>query len=640
MNNATEIREVRYLNKDFTQFRSALIEFAKSYYSDTFNDFDPNDPAMMFIEMASYVGDVLSYYMDSQLKESMLLLAEEKKNVIQLAQALGYRPKNTVPSKGDIEIFQLVPGIGTGENVAPDYRYALKINSGMSVSSTDNKAVAFKTLRDVNFAYSSNYDPTEKSIYQTDSSGTPTFFLLKKIVPIESSTTKTMTETITTAERYKKILLPDTNVVSIDNVTDSDGNVWYEVPYLAQDTILEDVSNVASNNSYLAQYSADTPFLLKYKRVPRRFITRYRSDGKIEMQFGSGLSGRAGEEIIPNPDNVGLTVPTRMNKLNDAWDISNFLYSDAYGQIPTNTVLTIKYSVGGGINSNVVPNSITRIDNLETSTQSDASFLDARLLASCKKSIVINNPSATVGGRSEETIEEIRQNALAYFSAQGRTVTLEDYILRAYSMSQKYGSIAKAYIVQDEQLKFQDYLNNAGIQTSTSGDRIKNPLAMNMYILGYDKDKKLTNCNEAIKQNLATYLNQYRMLTDAINIKNAYVINIGMSYEITVLPNYSAREVMLKVTNKLKDYFNIERWQINQPIVIGDVISLIATEPGVQSVLDVSFHNLFDDELGYSNNAYDIKAATRYGIIYPSMDPSIFEIKNPDSDISGRVTSY
>lgn len=638
--NTVENKEIRYINRDFTQFRDALIDFAKIYYKDTYNDFDPSDPAMMYIEMAAYVGDVLSYYMDSQLKESMLSLAEEKKNVLQLAQSLGYKPRNTVPSKGTLETFQLVPSIGTGADVQPDYTYALKIAAGMRASAANNKATKFKTLQDVNFAFSSSYDTTSVSIYQIDTSGTPTFYLLKKSVPIESSTSKHVTETITTPERYRKILLPDTNIISIDSVIDSDGNTWYEVPYLAQDTILDEVANVATNDPYLSQYTSATPYLLKYKRVPRRFITRYRGDGKLELQFGAGISAKAGEEIIPNPDNVGLTVPGGMTRLNETWDISNFLYSDSYGMVPSNTALTIKYNVGGGISSNVLPNLITRIDELTTTTQVDEATLDAAIVAACKRSIAINNPSATVGGRSEETIDEIKNNALAYFAAQGRTVTMEDYIIRAYSMSQKFGSIAKAYIVQDEQLRFSDYLNNAGVVTSTHGNRIINPLAMNMYVLGYDDNKRLINCNEAIKYNLLTYLNQFRMLTDAVNIKNAYVINIKIVYDITVLPNYTANEVLLRVHDQVQQFFNIERWQINQPIILGDVISLIASTKGVQSVLGINILNMFDEDAGYCGNSYDTVSATRNGILYPSMDPSIFEVRFPDTDIIGRVASY
>jgi hypothetical protein len=358
------------------------------------------------------------------------------------------------------------------------------------------------------------------------------------------------------------------------------------------------------------------------------------------LQFGAGISDNAGEEIIPNPDNVGLALPSRMSRLNQTWDMSNFLYSDAYGQTPTNTTLTIEYSVGGGIQSNVTPNSITRIDTIETSTQSNVNYLDNNIVEYCRRSILINNPAPTVGGRSEETIEEIRHNAMAYFSAQGRTVTMEDYILRAYSMPQKFGSIAKAYITQDEQLRISDYMNNAGMFTATQGDKIVNPLAMNLYVLSYDSNKNLINCNDAIKKNLKTYIDQYRMLTDAINIKNAYVINIQLNYNITVLPNYSANEVLLKCTNKIKEYFNIERWQINQPIVTSELVSLIASVTGVQSVISLIITNQFDSDLGYWNNVYDIQSATKNGIIYPSMDPSIYEIRHPDTDIYGRVLSY
>lgn len=634
------IKDIKYLNKDFSQFRQSLIDFVKTYYKDTLNDFDPSDPAMMYIELASYVGDVLSFYIDSQLKESILSLAEERKNVILLAQALGYRPRSTVPARGDLDVYQLLPSTGTGINIKPDYDYALIINEGMTAKSNNGSDISYRTLQDINFAFSSSYDQTDVSVYQVDTNGVPTFYLLKKSVPIIASTETSYVISITDAERYKKIILPDTNVVSIISVIDSDNNEWNEVPYLAQDTIIDGVQNTNRNNMTTYGYANDTPYLLKYKRVPRRFITRYRSDGKLELQFGAGISDRPGEEIIPNADNVGLAIPSRMSRLNQTWDLSNFIYSDSYGMIPCNTTLTIKYTVGGGIESNVLPNSLTILDKFEYSTQPNAATLDATLLRAVQTSIRVNNSTATTGGRSEETTEEIKNNALSYFAAQDRTVTLEDYVLRAYSMPQMYGSISKAYIVQDEKMRFADYLNMSSQGYSTDSGRIINPYALNLYVLSFNDKKQLINCNDAIKKNLVTYLERHRMLTDAVNIKNAYIINIKVSYDIVVLPNYSAKEVLLKCTSALKDFFNIDKWQINQPIVLADIILVLSKILGVQSILNLKIDNLFDEDLGYSGNVYDIKSATRDNIIYPSLDASIFEVRFPDSDIYGKASTY
>jgi len=626
MTNLTVKKEVRYLNKDFSEFRENLINFAKSYFKDIYNDFDPSDPAMMFIEMTAYVGDVLSYYMDTQIKEMMLLYAEEKKNVVQLSQALGYKPKPTVPAKTKMDIYQIVPSIGTGENIVPDFRYALDIKSGLQISSEDNSDVIFRTLTNVDFAISSSFNQTDVSIYSVDS-GEPSYYLLKKQVDAESGTQKEITFDFDEPVKYNKTRITDTNIISIDSVTDSDGNTWYEVPFLAQDTIFKEINNTSLNDQDLNQYSSQIPYLLKLIKVPKRFLTRYRSDGTMELQFGAGVVNNFDEEITPNPDNVGLQTPTGVSKLNYAWNVANFMYSDTYGQAPSNTTLTVKYSVGGGINSNALVNSLTNIYEIDFENLDND--LDVDVISTVKNSVAVNNPEAATGGRDSETVDEIRHNALAYFASQDRVVTKDDYITRVYSMPPKFGSIAKAYIIQDEQ-----------ITKNVREDALINPLTLNLYILSFDAEKKLVNANLAIKENLSKYIDRYRMMTDSINIKNAFVINIGVDFEITVLPNYASKEVVLRCINSLKEHFDIDKWQINQPIVLADLIKILALVDGVQSVIDVRIKNLFDSESGYNSNVYDIPSATKNNIIYPSLDPSIFEVKFLDDDIKGRVTTY
>jgi len=624
--NTTVKKEIKYLGRDFTQFKSNLINFTKTYFQNTFNDFSPNDPGMMFIEMASFVGDTLSFYLDTQIKETMLLYAEENKNVLQLAQSLGYRPRITSPSITNIEVFQLVPSIGSGESVRPDYKYALRINPGMIVSSTEDSNITFRTTEELDFGFTNSFNPTDVSIYQMNNNE-PTYYLLKKTIQVESGIKQTQTFGITDPEKYKELTLSATNIISIDSVIDSDGNDWTEVDYLAQDSIFKQVKNVEQYDPELSQYKSETPYLLKLTTVPKRFVRRYNDDYSVVLQFGSGVVSEADEEITPNPDNVGLTVPTGVSKLNYDWDVSNFMYSSAYGEAPSNTTLTVTYTVGGGLSSNVVPNVLKNI--VDVSYISSAENLDPTMLRDIKASLATNNPNAATGGRDTQSIEEIRHNALAYFASQGRTVSMTDYVLRAYSMPQQFGSIAKAYIVQDEQLSLQTYQENSA-----------NPLTMNLYLLTYDANKRLTNANLAIKNNIKSYLDRYRMLTDSINIRDAYIVNIQVIYEITVLPNYSANEVLLYCTNALKDFFAIDRWEINQPIIKADIFRLLANLKGVQSVMKIDVYNLFDEDEGYSPNVYDIQSATKNNVIYNSKTPMIWEVKYLDKDILGKVISY
>ena len=229
-----------------------------------------------------------------------------------------------------------------------------------------------------------------------------------------------------------------------------------------------------------------------------------------------------------------------------------------------------------------------------------------------------------------KNVEEIRENTIAQFATQQRTVTKEDYIIRTLSMPSKFGRVAKAYIVQDDQIS----------PLSNEFNRIRNPLALNLYTLGYNNNKHLTNLNRATKTNLATYLEQFRMLTDAINIKNAFVINFALDFEITTVKNYNNNEIILDCISELQEYFNIDKWQINQPIIEAEVTNLITSVKGVQSLEKLTFVNKSGTSLGYSQYKYDFAGATRKGVIYPSLDPSIFEIKYPNTDIKGRVTTY
>ena len=618
-------KDVKYLNKDFSQFRENLIEYARNYFPNTYNDFNESSPGMMFMEMASYVGDVLSYYTDNQLKESFLQFAGGRGNVLALAANVGYKQKNKIPATVDIDVFQLIPAKSTKDGKVPDWDYAMTLKEGMVVKSEDT-GVEFRTLSLINFRVSSSFDPTDISIYQvSDQDKTPEFYLLKKHVKAIAGQIKTATYTFGSARRFDKILIEDLDCIEIVSVIDSDLNTWTEVPYLAQDTVYESIANTAQNDPVLSAFT-EVPYLIKLKKTSRRFITRFRSDRKLEVQFGPGVSNDSDEEIIPNPDNVGSSLTGLQAQFDFPIDPSNFMYTKSYGLAPSNTSLTITYTTGGGLESNVSANTLKNIVNIQY--EIDSQNLDLTLLNQIKGSVACTNTSPAIGGKSEESIEEIRQNAMANFASQQRMVTTQDYIIRAYSLPPRFGSVAKAYVIQDQQQN-PDY----------GGTAIPNPLAINLYTLGYDGNGKLIALNPAIQENLKTYIAMYRILTDAINIKSAFIINIGIQFEIITQPEYNSNEVLVKCIAKLKSMFNSKIWQINQPIVISKIYTELDRVDGVQSVTSVKINNLYDTVSGYSGNVYDIASATKDGVVYPSLDASIFEVKFPNNDIIGKVIS-
>ena len=623
--NKNQDKDVRYLNKDFNTFKQQLIEFTKVYYPNTFNDFSEGSPGMMFLEMAAYVGDVLSFYTDTQLQETFLTLAQEKENLYNIAYALGYKPKVTTTSATNLDIFQLIPSKIVDDVYIPDFEYTLKVNPGSTFKSTEGPV--FRLEERVDFSMSSSIDPTEISVYQLDNNNNPQYYLLKKKSKVIQAQPRSQTFTVGVSEKFLNLELRDNLIIGIESIVDSDGNTWTEVPYLAQDTVFEDIENIASNDPDLAQYNNQTPYLLKLRRATKRFISRFLSDGTLQISFGAGVSDKDDEQIIPNPDNIGLGLKDGSSKLNLAFDPSNFLFTQTYGEAPSNTTLTVNYLIGGGITANVPANTITSADTLNITQKPNLPVATANFVA---ESIISTNPEATTGGGVGDTNEEVRMNTMAAFSAQQRTVTKEDYIVRIYSMPSRFGKIAKAYVTQDDQLT----------PYTSETNRIPNPLALNLHLLGYDGNQKLVNLNQATKTNLSTYLEQHRMLTDAINIKDGYVINIGVDFEITTFKSYNNQEVLLECISELREYFNTDNWQINQPLIINEVMNIISNVKGVISVQKFEINNISGEDRGYSKFKYDIEGATRNGVIYPSLDPSIFEVKFPDIDIKGRVTTY
>ena len=621
-------KDITYINKDFGQFRKNLIDFTKQYFPETFTDFNESSPGMLFMEMASYVGDVLSYYADNNIKESLLEQATERTNIFDIAKELGYTPKNSIPAYVDLDVFQLVPAIGSGTAVAPDYNYALNIKPGFQVKQ-NNGAAVFRTLDSVNFGFSSSIDTTEVTIYETDdATKQPLYYLLKKKARAVSGAIKTTSFTFGSPIAYDKVVLPDNNIIDIISCEESDGDSWYNVPYLAQDTVFEAVPNLAENDPELSVFRAAAPSLLKLRKSSKRFITRLRSDNLLEMQFGSGVSDNNDEEVIPNPNNVGNGLAGFRKAIDVDIDPSNFLFTRSYGQAPSNTTLTVKYTVGNGIVDNVSANVLTLVDFIEFNDDVNNTN-NAGIVNFVKTSVSVNNIDPAVGAKSEDSLQDIKNNALANFATQNRAVTREDYIIRSYSMPAKFGSVAKAYIVPDDQI----------LQLDKVEKRIANPLAMNMYVLGYNASNQLTELNQAVKENLKNYLNHYRILTDAVNIKDAFIINIGVDFEITTLPNYNSNEVLLKCVDALKTYFSTDRWQINQPIIKSAVTNIISNVQGVQNLVATKIKNLHKLTNGYSGNVYNLDPATKNGVIYPSLDPSIFEVKYLDQDIRGRVVS-
>ena len=563
-----EQRDIKYINREFSDFRTQLVEYAKQYFPDSYNDFSATAPGTMFIEMAAYVGDVLSFYQDTQLQETFLQHAKNPQNLYTLAYMMGYRPKVTTASEVDLEVTQELDPISGGDT--PDWDQALFISGGAVVGATDSNDTTFIIDNSIDFKFSSSYDPTEVTITTIDSgTNLPSVFQLKKKVKAYSGTVNTVIETVGSAEKFKTVEIEDANIIRILDITDADGNVYHEVPFLGQDTIFVEQNNDSTYNDLVKSS-------LQLQKVPRRFVTRFTSTGVLQIQFGAGVISADDETFLPDPTLLTkFGSQDQVNAIDIAYDPSNVLFTRTYGLAPSNTSLTIRYLTGGG--------------------------------------------------KDGDTVEELRQNALRSYAEQSRTVTEDDYTVRALAMPPQFGSIAKAYVTREL------------LANSDRSVLDKNPLALSLYTLAYDVDGKLVNASSALKTNLRTYLSQYMMVTDALDIKDAFVVNIEVKYEVLSLPNYATREVLTRCTEVLKDYFKTSKRNINQPLNLSEVYTVLDKVRGVQTVKSVVVKNLAGGN--YSSFAYDTEGATKDNVVYPSYDPCIFEVKFPDLDIKGRVTA-
>jgi len=439
-------KEIKYLNRDFASLRQSLIDFTRTYYADTFNDFNEASPGMMFLEQAAYVGDVLSYYTDAQLKESFINLAGNYKNIVTQAQNLGYKPKLSRPATTTLSVYQTVPNIGTGVNNKPDYSYALKIKQGMQVKSALNTELTFITTDDVDF--NDAYE-REVSVFQTSGTETSLYLLTKKVKAI-SAQVKTETFSIGDFTKNPTYIISDTNFVGIEKIVDSNGNVYYEVPYLAQETIYTKTPNVESNDPELAQYRSTTPYLLKLLKTPRRFTTKVIDNETIEVRFGGGSGLTSDELLIPSTKNVGLGLNNSIDKLGESFDPTNFLKTSTYGVAPSNTTLTITYLSGGGIGSNVSVGDLRTLGLIEFDEDLlQYTPITLPLYNQSKQSVAVTNLEPGVGGAGVETLEEIRENAIANYGSQNRAVTRKDFEVRTLAMDSQFGSVAKVFVQQD-----------------------------------------------------------------------------------------------------------------------------------------------------------------------------------------------
>jgi hypothetical protein len=610
---STVIKEadVKYLNKDFQGFKRDLMEYAKAHFSGVFSDYNESSPGMMLLELQAYIGDVLSFYLDQQFNEMRMQTAQQLKNVQLFAKSKGYKPRGPSASSVTQAFFVEVPAVLSGSEYVPDYTFAPRLLAGSRTSGPNGSY--FETYEEINFASSSAESPLTKAVTVRDqNTNNPQKFALKKTVSMNAGKTVSDDVTITGFTSFYRYELSQPDVIEIISVVDSDGETWYETDYLSQDTIILPVANSDADNDTV-------PYVVKLLTVPRRFtVDRDIVSGKTSLQFGSGDGVSFDDEIVPNISDMALPIPGRGYYNNFVLDPQNFLKTTSLGMSPRDVTLTITYRVGGGDSTNVPVGTINTVDSFyyDFSTvfvnPSDVAKSQAVI-----SSLETTNVTKADGGGPAESIPEIKANADAYFAAQGRAVTREDYMAHILAMPSKFGRPEKVYITKDAM----------------------NYLALNIHVLAKDAAGHLQLATSNLKHNIARYLKHLRILTDGVNILDGKIINFGVSFGVVIASKFNRTEVLSQCLQAVKEYFNTDRMQIGQAIIRSDVEATLQSVNGVVSVYDLAFTNLFGTVGGfeYSNVRHDFSTSgMKNGIIYCPQD-SIFEIKNPNIDIVGET---
>ena len=721
--NELQNNNINYLGRDFNDLKTNLIEYAQTYFPNSYQDFNETSPGMMLIEMSAYVGDVMSFYVDQQYREMLLPLSEERRNLITLAKSYGYK---STPSYVELTCKCTV---GVLANGAPNYTTARTIDKGMKITATTTPDIIFETLDMVDFNISSSADLDAEVTNVDSGTGLPSSYTLTRKVKAVSGETRTQTFNITEPQKFLKLTLPETNVIEVISCVDTQGTEWFQVQSLAQDKV--PISTHYSNdinrgNAYTnldgTYISLPVPFSLEYRKIHKKFITEIDEDNFTILTFGNGIlkNGSNFESSFLAVEQVGINLPGGEENLEQTIDP---LLGDDYGtlgQAPSQTTLTVTYRVGGGPESNLSVGELVTIDTITTIPNN----------VSTGNISVINLKPAS-GGASGQTIEEIRQRTMGNITTQNRVVTKEDYEARTLNIPARYGNIAKVYAarggaiqtaqrtklqelvttLQDvislnynffdpaiEDVDKESILNQIKVKLDANKDGGVNPqdfdilyetlelaydnvtqddrlATVDLYVLSYDNLKSLTNTDTIIKQNLKQYLNQFRMLTDQVTFYNGYIINFGVVFDVIALPSVNKDEVKLNCINAISEYFLIENMQFKQILYTHQIEKLIGEVNGVQAVnyatitQDVDYNStgggygtqstVFSTGLyttlinsdgttstttnggfGYYydfSQFYGPSAIAGDGVILPSYEPSVFELKDPNNNIKGIV---
>lgn len=600
-------RDLSYLNKDFDSFRSDLLEYSKIHYSNVIKDFSEAGLGGLFLDMAAYVGDVMSFYLDHQFSELSLETAIEDKNIIQHIKDAGVKIRGASPSFCEVELILSIAAEVKNGVYRPAEAQLPIVKAGTIVSSIDG--IDFEVLEDIDFSETDIYGnlKAEYVVDFVDSQNNPTIYLVRRNAVVSSGKTNTETFTLGTYVPFRTITLSNSDVTEILSVKDSEGNIYYEVDNLSHDIVFNAIPNKEEDED-------KSGFSLTLDPAPRRFITEVNYEtGLSKIRFGSGKSEYEDEEVIEDPTDYALPLyGERLNFKINAVDPGNLLETKTLGISPQNTTLTVRYRYGGGVNHNVTPRTINTVKTAIMEYKINTSPI---IQNSVTNSLIVNNPRSAKGGESRPSLEELRNIAFSAKSSQARIVNVQDLLYRVYTMPAKFGKVYRV-----------------GVS--------KNPVSNSIliHVVSRDNREKLTLANDTLKDNIALYINQYRLISDSYDIVDAAITNISIEYIISVENGYNSNEVISRCNLFLRNYLDTKNMHIDMPINKTDLTNLIINAEGVESLAGIRVINKRGTQEGrvYSNVSFSPNENTRRQKVYPPTG-GIFEVRYPEADIKGAV---
>lgn len=587
---------IDYTSKDFSSIRDQLTQVAERFYPDTFQDFSEASFGAMMLDAVAYVGDQVSFYLDYNVNETFLDTSYQRDNVIRHGRILGYKDSGRPSTYGKVAMFVLVPASETG--LGPDIRYIPVIKRG----------TRFTSQNGLNFVLTDNVDMAESSnpvvVATTDSTtGAPTQYAIKSYGNVVSGFFNVEEVECGAFERFKTVQLNSPNVSEIISVFDSDGNEYFEVEYLSQDTVFKELSNKNYKND-------NTPSVIKPMLVNRKFVTVFDGNG-VTLQFGSGDELAA--ELVADPQDVAMDIFGKNYVTDTTFDPSRLVNNKYYGIVPQNTTLTIAYRQSNPLNSNVAATSLNTVASSLLEFE-DVGALAGATLTTVRNSLEVINEEPIMGNVSNPSTAEIKQRIYDTFPTQNRAVTQQDYENLVYRMPAKFGSIKRCSVQKDPDSQKRN---------------------LNVYVVSEDPQRKLINTNTTIKTNLKTWLNHYRMINDTIDILDPFIINFEINFIIKPERNVDKFKVLDSCVVALSNEFSSPLF-IGESISKSNIFNVLNSVSGVNDVVKVQIIN--KTSVNYSNVFFSISDnVSPDGDMIVCPKNAIFEMKFPEVDIKGKL---